>query len=84
MAEGVKAKKGTKKTGRRQSDRRPEVEKEYDLWARVLATEEGEARAGAVILTEPADLDSSWTTELVCHASISGKYVSFFSLLLKT
>ena len=36
--------------------------------------------AGEVFLSEPADSDPSWTAELACHGSTSGKYISFFSL----
>ena len=35
--------------------------------------------AGEVFLPEPADSYPSWTAELACHASKSGKCVLFFS-----
>ena len=37
-------------------------------------------RGRAVILHRRADSDPSWTADLACHASKSGKCVSFFSL----
>ena len=39
-----------------------------------------DARGRTVILHRPADSDPSWTLDLACHVSKSGKCVSFFSL----
>jgi hypothetical protein len=39
-----------------------------------------DARGSPVISHRLADSDPSWTEELACHASESGKCVSFFSL----